>query len=78
MSINWEIYTKWKIPQKYKLTKLSKREITSIGLQIIKEFKSAIIIFPQRKTPSTFGFTSDLYHTFKEQIIPLLLKLFRE
>ena len=46
------------------------RSITS------KEIKSVIKTLPTQKTPRLDGFTGDFYHTFKEELISTLIKVF--
>ena len=42
------------------------------------EFESVLRNLPANKSPGTDGFTGELYQKFREEITPILLKLFQK
>jgi hypothetical protein len=63
----------------YDHPKLNQEDINHLNRSISQnEIEAAIKSLPKKKTPGPDGFNAKFYQTFKEELIPTLLKLFHE
>ena len=57
---------------------MNQEEIESINIPITNiEIETVIKNFPTNKNSGPDGFTGELYQTFREELTPILLKLFQ-
>jgi hypothetical protein len=63
----------------YDHPKLNQEDINHLNISITQnKIEAAIKSLPKRKSPGPDEFTADFYQTFKEELMPTLLKLSHE
>ena len=65
--------------EKFNLPRLNQEEIEVMNNPITStEIEAIIKNFPENKSPRPGGFTGEFYQTFREELMPILLKLFQK
>ena len=68
-----------KFLERYNLLRLNQEEIENMNRQITSnEIETVIKNLPTNKSPGSDGLTGEFYQTFREELIPILLKLFQK
>jgi hypothetical protein len=63
----------------YNQPKLNQEDINHMNISITQnEIEAPSKSLPKYKSPGPDGFTAEFYQTFKEELVPTLLKLFHE
>ena len=81
MPIKWTILKKWTSSsiEKYNFPKLNQEEIEDLNKPITsKEIQTVVRNLPANKSPGPDGFTAEFYRKFREELTPILLKLFQK
>ena len=67
-----------KFLENYNFPKLNQEEIENLNRPITSmEIETVIRNLPVNKSPVTDGFTAEFYQKFREELTPILLKLFQ-
>ena len=68
-----------KLLEKYNFPKLNQEEIENLNTPITStEIETVIRNCPANKNPGPDSFTAELYQKFREELTPILLKLFQK
>ena len=67
-----------KFLEKHNILRLNQEEIENINRPITStEIETVIKNLPTNKSPGAGSFTGEFYQTFREELTPILLKLFQ-
>ena len=65
--------------ESYSLPKLNQEEIDQLNRVITRnEIEFIMKTLPTNKSPGPVGFTGKFYQTYKEELVPILLKFFQK
>ena len=68
-----------KFIEKYNFPKLNQEEIQNINRPITStEIETVIRNLPTNQSPRPYGFTAEFYQKFREELTPILFKLFQK
>ena len=68
-----------KFLEKYNFPKLNQEELENLNRPITStEIETVIRNLPANKSPGPHGFTAEFYQKFREELTPILLKLFQK
>ena len=68
-----------KFLEKFNLPRLNQEEIETMNNPVTStEIESVIKNLPKNKSPGPDGFTGDFCQTFREELMPILLKLLKK
>ena len=68
-----------KFLENYNFSKLNQEEIENLNRPITStEIETVIRNLPANKSPGPDGFTAEFYQTFREELMPILLKCFQK
>ena len=78
MPIKWTTWKKWTFLESYNLPRLNQEEIENMNRPVTStEIEILFKNLPTNKSPGQDGFPGEFYQTFREELTPILLKLFQ-